>query len=126
MENGLGRAYADALGRKDAPALKALLRPDVNFKAMTPSRFWESRSADEVVDEVLLGTWFGPLDEIAEILSVETDDVVSAQRVGYRFRVTNPTGRFVVEQQAYIEAEDGQISWLRVMCAGYRSEPPEV
>ena len=124
MDNGLGRAFAEALGRKDAPALKKLLRSDVNFKAMTPGRFWESSSADAVVDEIILGAWFEPSDEITDIVAIETDDVPSAERVGYRFRVVNPTGRFLVEQQAYLEAKDGQISWLRVMCAGYRPEPP--
>ena len=54
MDDGLGRAFAEALGRKDATRLKALLHPDVNFKAMTPGRFWQADSSDEVVDEVLL------------------------------------------------------------------------
>ena len=124
MKDGVARAFAEALGRKDAPALKALLRPDVNFKAMTPGRFWESGSADEVVDEIMLGAWFEPSDKITEVVSIETADLVSAERVGYRFRVTNLTGRFVVEQQAYVEEKDGQIAWLRIMCAGYRPEPP--
>jgi hypothetical protein len=123
MEDGLGRAFAEALGRRDAPRLKALLHPDVNFKAMTPGRFWEAGSADEVVDEILLGAWFEPSDEIVEIVSIETDDLTSAERVGYRFRVTNVTGRFLVEQQAYLESKDGRIGWLRIMCAGYRPEP---
>ena len=123
MEDGLARAFAEALGRKDTAALKALLRPDVNFKAMTPGKFWESGSADEVVDEIMLGTWFDPSDQITEVVAVETDDLLAAERVGYRFRVTNPTGSFLVEQQAYVEVEDGRISWLRIMCAGYRPEP---
>jgi len=123
MGDSLGRAFAEALGAKDAAGLKALLHPDVNFKAMTPGRFWEAGSADEVVDEVMLGTWFEPSDEIVEIVSIETDDVANAERVGYRFLVTNLTGRFVVEQQAYLESKDGRIDWLRIMCAGYRPEP---
>jgi hypothetical protein len=123
MEDGLGRAFAEALGQKDGSRLKTLLQPDVNFKAMTPGRFWEADSADEVVDEVMLGAWFEPSDEIVEIVSIETDDLSSAERVGYRFRVTNPTGRFLVEQQAYLESKDGRIGWLRIMCAGYRPEP---
>ena len=123
MEDGLGRAFAEALGQKDGSRLKTLLQPDVNFKAMTPGRFWEADSADEVVDEVMLGAWFEPSDEIVEIVSIETDDLSSAERVGYRFRVTNPTGRFLVEQQAYLESKDGRIGWLRIMCAGFRPEP---
>ena len=123
MEDGLGRAFAEALGQRDAPRLRALLHPDVSFKAMTPGRFWEADSADEVVDEVMLGAWFEPSDEIVEIVSIETDDLSSAERVGYRFRVTNLTGRFLVDQQAYLESKGGRIGWLRIMCAGYRPEP---
>jgi len=123
MDDGLGRAFAEALGRKDATRLKALLHPDVNFKAMTPGRFWQADSSDEVVDEVLLGAWFERSDEIVEVVSIETDDLSTAERVGYRFRVANLTGRFLVEQQAYLEPRDGRIGWLRIMCAGFRPEP---
>jgi hypothetical protein len=123
MEDGLGRAFAEALSRKDAPRLKALLHPDVNFKAMTPGSFWKAGSADEVVDEIMLGAWFEPSDQIVEIVSIETADLTSAERVGYRFRVNNVTGRFLVEQQAYLESNDGRVGWLRIMCAGYRPEP---
>jgi hypothetical protein len=40
--------------------------------------------------------------------------------VGYRFRVTNRDGRYLVEQQAYLEPDGDQIKWIRVMCAGYQ------
>ena len=120
MPEDLGRHFAEALGRKDAAALKALLRPDVEFRAMTPGRFWESDSAAVVVDDILLGRWFEPSDEITELLEVETATVGTRQRVGYRFGVTNSEGSFVVEQQAYIEPDGHQIGWLRVMCAGYQ------
>ena len=32
----------------------------------------------------------------------------------------SPDGRFVVEQQAYLEERDGRIGWMRVMCSGFR------
>lgn len=57
-------------------------------------------------------------------MSIETDDLSTAERVGYRFRVANLTARFVVEQRAYLEPRDGRIGWLRIMCAGcFRPEP---
>jgi hypothetical protein len=42
------------------------------------------------------------------------------ERVGYRFRVRNPDGLFVVEQQAYLSGSDGRIEWMRVVCSGFR------
>jgi hypothetical protein len=34
--------------------------------------------------------------------------------------VRNSDGEHLVEQQAYMSERDGQIGWLRIMCAGYR------
>jgi hypothetical protein len=115
----VGERFARALAAQDPAALKALLRADVDFRAMTPQRFWESSDVDEIVDETMLGTWFEPTDRIAEVLGIETDSVGSRARVRYRFRVNNPDGEFLVEQQAYYETDGEEISWLRIMCAGY-------
>jgi hypothetical protein len=52
--------------------------------------------------------------------TVETDVVGDRERVGYRFTVNNPKGRFVVEQQAYLDAPRGRIAWMRVVCSGFR------
>jgi hypothetical protein len=101
-------------------ALKALLHPDVDFKGLTPGRAWESTSADVLVDEILLGSWFEESDIIDRVISIETDLVGRRVRVGYRFQVTNADGVQLVDQQAYIEADHGQIAWIRVLCAGFQ------
>jgi hypothetical protein len=56
MASDLGRDFAEALAHKDAARLKALLRPDVEFRAMTP---------------ILLGQWFEPCDEITHVSGIE-------------------------------------------------------
>ncbi len=122
MSDTLGRAFADALGHKDAARLRTLLRADVDFRAMTPSDFWESDSADEVIDEILLGKWFQPSDVITQIVGVETGTVGSWQRVGYRFGLANAVGNHIVEQQAYIELDGDLIGSMRVMCSGFQTE----
>jgi hypothetical protein len=119
MANQIGEQFARALAGRNAPALKGLLRPDLDFRAMTPSRFWESADADTVVDEIMFGTWFKAKDRITDVVSIDTADVGSRHRVGYRFKVTRPDGDYLVEQQAYFETEGDRISWLRIMCAGY-------
>jgi hypothetical protein len=86
---------------------------------MTPRDFGEANDADTVVDDILLGKWFEPSDEIREVISVETAAIGRRQRVGYRFRVENPDGEYLVEQQAYYEPDGDQIGWLRVMCVGF-------
>lgn len=116
----LGERFARAMAAKDGPALLEVLAPKVDFRAMTPGRVWESETAARVVDDIILSKWFGTTDVIEGIEGIETDTVADRPRVGYRFRVTNPDGAFVVEQQAYYDVEDDRISWVRILCSGYR------
>ncbi len=118
MTADLGLSFVEALAHKDSGRLRSLLSADVDFRAMTPGKFWEANSADVVVDDILLAKWFEPSDEITEVIAAETATIGSRRRVGYRFGVTNGEGAFVVEQQAYFEEDADRIGWLRVMCAG--------
>jgi hypothetical protein len=86
---------------------------------MTPGRSWEANDPESVV-AVFLGQWFEPADEIEALEQLESDTFADRQRVGYRFSISNPEGRFLVEQQAYLSASDGRIGWMRVLCSGYR------
>ena len=117
--HGVGRAYAEALSRKDFAAIEALLHPDVDFRALTPGRAWESSDAQDVLSNVLR-RWFGDTDDIEELVRVETDSVEDRQRVSYRFRGRNADGPFVIEQQVYFSEQDGRITLMRVLCSGYR------
>ena len=119
MPERIGERFARAIAAKDSAGLKELMRPDIDFRAMTPARFWEATDPDEIVDETMLGTWFSPERRIVEILGVDTDTVGSRERVGYRFRVERPDGVFVIEQQAYLESDGERISWLRILCSGF-------
>ncbi|HEY7439033.1 MAG TPA: hypothetical protein VIC35_06510 [Acidimicrobiia bacterium] len=119
MAQSIGEQFADALSRKDAAELKALLQPGLDFRAMTPRKFWESDDPAVIVDDIMLGTWFDPTNEITSLAQVETGSVGSRNRVAYRLEVVNGDGVHHVEQQCYFEVENGKISWLRIMCAGY-------
>jgi hypothetical protein len=116
----VGERFARAIAAKDAAMLGELLGSEIDFRAMTPGRIWEASSPAEVVDDVIFGHWFEPTDRIEAIEAIENDVVVDRERVGYRFRVVNDEGEFVVEQQAYLGVEDDSIAWLRIMCSGYR------
>ena len=115
----VGHDLARAIAAKDADALRALLAPDVDFTAITPRRHWDANDRDEVVS-IVLGRWFEDKDRIDSVEQVESDAFADRRRVGYRFAVTNPDGRFLVEQQAYLEVEDGQSGWMRLVCSGFR------
>jgi hypothetical protein len=120
MSHDMGARLAKAVATKDAAALLDVLAPDVDFRAMTPMRFWEAGSAREVVDDVLFGTWFAPTDRIDALDDLQTGAVADRDRVAYRLQVSNEEGTFLVEQQAYFAVEDDRITWLRIMCSGYR------
>ena len=114
----LGADFARALAAKDRDAIRELIHPEIDFRGLTPSRAWEANDRDELIS-ILFGSWFEDKDEIEGIESVESDSVADRERVGYRFTVTNPDGRHVVEQQAYLTDRDGQIDWMRVVCSGF-------
>lgn len=115
----IGTEYANALAVKDFDRVRGLLHPEIDFKALTPRRHWEARDPEEVVSGVLR-QWFEDSDEIEALEQLETDAFADRERVGYRFRVRCPDGVFLVEQQAYLSASEGQITWMRVVCSGFR------
>ncbi|HEX6249084.1 MAG TPA: nuclear transport factor 2 family protein [Nocardioidaceae bacterium] len=120
MSQFAAETLVDAIARHDAAALVRVLAPDVDFRGLTPGRFWEAHSPDEVVD-VVLGSWFAESDHIDEVTSVEHgDDVGDTHRLAYRFSITNPDGSSTVEQQVYYRTTDGRLSYLRVVCSGFR------
>ena len=119
QQTTLGADFAQAFGDKDSARVRELLHPEIDFRGLTPSRFWEASSPDDVV-EILFGSWLEEKDQVEAIVGIEGDTVADRERVGYRFTVTNPDGCFLVEQQAYLSTRDGQIDWMRVVCSGFR------
>ena len=119
QQTTLGADFARAFAKKDPDRIRELLHPEIDFRGLTPSRFWEASGPDEVV-EVLFGNWLEDKDQVDGIDGIEDDEVADRERVGYRFSVSNPDGRFIVEQQAYLSTRDGQIDWIRVVCSGFR------
>ena len=117
----IGRDFAQALAARDPERLTEVLSPDVDFRALTPNRAWQTSTAQEFVTDVL-AAWFEENDHIDELLTLETVPIADRERVGYLIRGHNDAGPFVVEQQAYYEARGGRITWLRVLCSGFR--PP--
>jgi hypothetical protein len=120
MDNGIGKRFAQAVALKDSPALLDLLDTAVDFRALTPSGFWEASSAEELVDEIIFGAWFEASDRIDSLEDVQIGSVADRGRVSYRLRILNPDGLFLVEQQAYFGVENERINWLRIMCSGFR------
>ncbi len=117
----LGTEFARALAVKDFSQILDLLHPEIDFRGLTPKRNWEASDPAAVISGVLR-VWFEDSDEIQALEKLESDSFADRERVGYRFSVRNPEGRFLIEQQAYLSARDGKIGWMRVLCSGYRPD----
>src|SRR5215475_1254156 len=101
MSSELGLQFAKALAAKDRQGLLDVLAPEVDFRALTPRKPWESSSATEVVDDVVLGTWFDAGDDITSLDDVEVGSFANREKLRYQVRVTNADGDFAIEQEAY-------------------------
>lgn len=77
-----------------------------------PRRLWEASTPDALVNDV-----------IDRIESVQASQVGTRTRIGYQLHVTNASGSFTVEQQAFLDLTDGKITWLRVLCSGFVPSP---
>jgi hypothetical protein len=119
--DGIGKRFAHAVAEKDRSGLLDLLDSAIDFRGLTPGRFWEAGSATVLVDEIILGAWFEASDNIDALEDVQVGSVADRDRVSYRLRVTNTGGVFLVEQQAYFGVEDGRINRLTIMCSGFRT-----
>jgi hypothetical protein len=115
----LGPRFVEALATRDPEALRAVLHSEVDFRGLTPNRFWEAHDRDAVV-EIVFGVWFGLDAELEELVLVHSDAFADREQVRFRFRGRNRDGPMVVEQQAYLTGRDGLIGWMRVVCSGQR------
>ena len=112
-------AFVDAISARDFDRVRGLLSHAIDFRAMTPSRIWESDGPDEVIS--VLRQWLADPDEqIDSVEPTEPAQVQDTARVGWRVRGRNADGPMVYEQQAYVREQDGKVAWLRVICSGPR------
>ena len=115
----LGARLAVAIARRDEEALRALFATPVEFRAVTPRRFWDAATPSEVAD-IMMGTWFDRSKKIVDLCLVEDDAVGDASKVSYRMAVLTDTGPTVIEQVGYYAEHDGRITHLRLVCSGFR------
>ena len=117
----LGVQMVRAIAAKDTTRLRSLFSTPVTFRGITPKRFWDAETAVEVVDEIMLGSWFDPGTSVTEVIALDTGTVADVQRVSFRLAVELASGRpAVVEQVAFYSAADGLITDMRLVCSGFR------
>lgn len=105
MTQGLGPSFARAVAAKDLSRVREPLHPELDFRAMTPARIWETEGPDDVLSA--LRTWFDDGDLIESIEALETDGFADRERVGYRLRGL-PTDRLTPldERRARLQVKE--------------------
>jgi hypothetical protein len=114
---GVASALVEAIVVRDFARVVALLHPEIDFRAMTPTRVWEADGPSGV--EAVLREWLDDPDE--EVEGIEATQPISIEdtvRVGWLVRIVDGDGPHIFEQQAYVRERDGQVDWMRVMCSG--------
>ena len=120
----VGELFAHAFAAKDSTRICSLLSDPVDFEALTPRRHWVASRSREVVDEVMLKHWIRPDDDVRELRSVTVGQVADRERVSYRLGIRREGQDYVFEQQAYYASDGQRITWIRILCSGYRPEEP--
>ena len=113
------RSFVDAIVARDEEALRGSLASKVDFKGLTPGRFWEADDPGGVRD-VVLGHWFEDQDKVVAVRDVTEGQVADTLRIGYQLDLECPDGPYVVEQQAYYRTGPDGIDYLRIVCSGFR------
>jgi hypothetical protein len=116
----LGVRFAAAIEDRDRTALRNVFATPVQFRAVTPNRFWDAETPSDVVD-IVLGTWFEDRKRITQVTLVEDDTVGDISKISYRMSVATDSGPTVIEQVAYYAVQDDRITQLRLVCSGFRS-----
>ena len=93
MTQTLGEEFARAVAAKDHDRIAELLHSDLDFRAMTPKRFWEASDVDGVIDA--LNVWFGETDHIEGIDALAARHLADRERVD-RLQVRNDEGDHLV------------------------------
>jgi hypothetical protein len=115
----LGAKLAAAIEGQDRPALCNLFATRVQFRAVTPRRFWDAETPSDVAD-IVLGTWFTESKQITCVSLVEDDTVADISKITYRMSVAAESGPTVIEQVAYYSVQDDRITQVRLLCSGFR------
>lgn len=114
----VGERFVGSLLAKDWLGVETVIDPTVDFRGLTPGSVWEAASSKSLVESVFQ-VWFGPDDDIYEIVSVVEGRISTRNRIVYRFRIRNEGGEYICEQTAYYDQVGDKIRTLRVLCSGF-------
>jgi hypothetical protein len=113
----VGQAFLSALARRDFAELATCFATEARFRALVPSGVREGTGPQEAV--AWLRRWFESAD-LFEMQRTELDLVADRLGISYRIRVRKEGVLYLIEQQAYCDAANGQLSAMNLVCSGFR------
>ncbi|KQT92043.1 hypothetical protein ASG49_08670 [Marmoricola sp. Leaf446] len=115
----VAQRFVEAIVAKDRDALLELMAPRVRMRGMAPGRTWDSDDATTLVDDVLLGDFFGPQTEITGCRWSRTGAVEDVNSASYQLEMRKDGVDLVCEQHTFFDVEAGRIHALHLMCSGF-------
>jgi len=117
----IAQRFVQALTTKDREGMLALLAPSVRMRGMAPGRTWRTNDARELVDDILLGDFFGPEVDIETVTWMEFREIVDRNSAGYHLCMRRGDERVDCEQHTFFDIEGGLIYGLMLTCSGFVS-----
>lgn len=115
---GAGARLLDAIGAQDFAALESCFAPAARLRALVPSVLREEEGPAAIGARFRF--WWEGLNHV-ELVESELEPVADRVRLRYRLRGHDgDDGWVTVEQTGYLQAEDGAISVLNLVCSGFR------
>jgi hypothetical protein len=97
-----GPRFAQALATNDSEALRAVLHTRCRLPRPDTQPFLGGSRSRPVLD-IVFGDWFGPRDELDEVVLLDSDTFAGREQLRFG---RNRDGPMIVEQQAYIAERD--------------------
>lgn len=118
----LGRAFIDAIARRDFRAIEALLAPDVRFRALVPRAYRKAGTATGARDWI--ENWFADADRF-ELVESRVEMVGDRLHLVYRIRLSEAGTWRMVEQNVFAGVAGARLADVALVCSGFRPlEPP--
>ncbi len=112
------KRLVEAIAARAFEAIAGTLAADARFRYLVPPGPGDIVGAAAVAAKFL--QWFGDADGFT-VESVRVEPLADRISARYRFRLRDPEGWEVIEQQLYLDVdEDGRIAAIDLLCSGFR------
>jgi TusA-related sulfurtransferase len=116
----IGESFLHALVAQNFDSLEMLYKPVVRFRAIVPSGERLGNTSGESAG--WFRKWFGKCDAI-QLIQSSAKPVFDRLYISYQLRVHDGVdGWRVIEQHAYGQVQDGQITDMWLICSGFRPD----